>query len=407
MGVLAFEYFTETLADFFNLKNASLKLPAEFEGVYNPDRYRESQQYLVESTRFEKIQRATFLVLILGFLFLGGFGWVDQCAQSLGKGSITSGLLFMGALGAMRLVLGIPFSVYSTFVIEAKFGFNRTTPKIFIQDWFKGLLLGTVFGGLILTALLYFFETAGSQAWLISWIGVSGFQLILSFLAPILILPLFNRFEPIPAGALQDRIRKYADGQKFKVSGIFTMDGSKRSSKSNAFFTGFGKFRRLVLFDTLIQKQTEDELISVLAHEIGHFKKKHILKGTLLSLLASGIVFWILGWLLSAIQNDPQIAQGFGLRGSSIYAGLFFAGILFSPLMRVFSILSLALSRQFEFEADEYAVRSCKNPEAMISALKKLSVDHLANLTPHPIKILLHYSHPPVLARIRRIATPR
>ena len=260
----------------------------------------------------------------------------------------------------------------------------------------KGTVLMILIGAPIFAGIVWFFQSAGSNAWLYSWIAFTALQLLLTFLAPAVIMPLFNKFDPLPEGDLKEEIQNFAHKQNFALQGIFRMDSSKRSTKSNAFFTGFGRFRRLVLFDTLIEKQSRDELVAVLAHEIGHFKRKHIQKSILLSIVTSGVMFYVLGRFL----GNPELFAAFGMENVSVYASLVFVAFLFSPVMRFLSVFTHLLSRKHEFEADEYAVRTYGKPEELISALKKLSIDNMSNLKPHPLKVLLDYTHPPILQRI-------
>ena len=296
-------------------------------------------------------------------------------------------------------ILSIPFSIYSTFVIEEKYGFNLTTAKTFILDIIKSWFLTALIGGIIFAVILWFFDRTGNMAWVYCWIVVVIFQIVLTFIAPVVILPLFNKFYPLEDGELKTSIESYAKSQDFKLKGVFKMDASKRSTKSNAFFTGFGKYRRIVLFDTLIKKHTVDELVSILAHEMGHYKKKHILKSIIISIITTGLMFFI----LSLFINNEGLFQAFKMENTSIYASLFFFAFLYSPINMFISILSSILSRKHEYEADTYASETYGKFESMISALKKLTVDNLSNLTPHPLKVFLSYSHPPVLERIQSL----
>jgi STE24 endopeptidase len=294
-------------------------------------------------------------------------------------------------------ILSIPFSIYSTFVIEEKYGFNRTSIKTFILDILKGWLLAIIIGGIVFSIILWFFAKTGNLAWAYCWVVVVLFQLVLTFIAPVVIMPLFNKFFPLKDGELKTAIENYAKSQNFKMKGVFTMDASKRSTKTNAFFTGFGKYRRIVLFDTLIEKHTVDELVSVLAHEMGHYKKKHIIKSLLISIITTGLMFFI----LSLFINNEGLFFAFKMEYTSIYASLFFFAFLYTPINMVISIFSKILSRKHEYEADLYAVTTYGKPDSMITALKKLTVDNLSNLTPHPLNVFLNYSHPPVLERIQ------
>ena len=399
LGVLIGTYVLDLIVDTLNVRHVKTDLPEEFRDCYDADKYKKSQEYLRENTRFGIVSDSIMTPITIAFILFGGFNFVDQFARSFHLGSILTGLIFAGVLMLASQILLIPFSIYSTFVIEEKYGFNKTTPKTFVLDILKTWLLSAVIGGIILSVVLLFFEKAGPWAWLYCWIAITLFQLFLIFIAPVVIMPLFNKFFPLDEGDLKTAINDYADSQDFKMKGVFTMDGSKRSSKSNAFFTGFGRFRRIVLFDTLIEKQTTEELVSVLAHEMGHYKKRHILKSMVISVLTTGLMFYI----LSLFINNRELFAAFRMQEMSIYAGLLFFAFLYSPIEMILSMFGNMLSRRNEYEADSYSVKTYKRPLSMIAALKKLSVENLSNLTPHPLKVFLSYSHPPVLERIRAI----
>lgn len=392
-------YALDTLTDILNLGNLKLKLPEEFNEVFEAKKYQESLEYQRDHVHFNLIHRTFSLITSLLFILLGGFNYVDLAARSLEAGPIVTGLLFFAALTVLKFVINIPFSIYETFALEARYGFNKTTVATYCLDIIKGAFLGALFGGLVFSGIIYFFENMGPNAWLYSWLGVTVFQIVLMYLAPAVIMPLFNKFEPLPPGPLKEAIEQYARSRKFQLSGVFQMDGSKRSTKSNAFFTGFGKYRRLVLFDTLIKNHTIPELVSVIAHEIGHFERKHIIKSMFLSIFTTGLIFYILGLLL----NNPELFAAFQMEHISVYASLVFAGFIYAPLLRIISILGQILSRRHEFEADAFALETYSQPEILISALKKLSRDNMSHLTPHPLKVFLEYSHPPVMERIRAL----
>ncbi len=397
--ILITTYLMDLIIDILNVRYVKTELPDEFKGFLAPEKYKKSQEYLKKNTRLGIIKDSIFTPLLILFILAGGFNAVDRFSRGFDLGSIPTGLIFAGVLILILHLLSIPFSVYSTFVIEENYGFNKTTLRTFILDILKACLLVAVLGGIVLSAVLWFFETSGSWAWLYCWCGVSIFQIVLMFVAPIVIMPLFNKFVPLKEGELKKAVEDYVGVQKFKIKGIFTMDGSKRSTKSNAFFTGFGKLRRIVLFDTLIEKHSADELVSILAHEIGHYKKRHMIKSICLSMLTTGLMFYV----LSLFINNRELFAAFRMEHTSIYASLFFFGILFSPIDTILSIFGNMLSRKHEYEADAYAVKTCHRPEIMISALKRLSIENLSNLTPHPLKVFLSYSHPPILERIKTI----
>jgi len=392
-------YLLNVVVETANVRYAKNNVPDEYADYYDPAKYRQSQDYLKENTRFEIIADTIITPITITFILVGGFDLVDKIARSFGFAPIPTGLVFAGILLLAFQAITIPFSAYSTFVIEEKYGFNRTTPKTFVLDILKSWLLTGVIGGIVFSVILWLFDTAGNWAWVYCWVMVVLFQIVLTFLAPVIILPLFNKFHPLEDGELKTAIEDYAKSQRLKMRGVFKMDASKRSTKSNAFFTGFGKFRRIVLFDTLIDRHTVDELVSVLAHEMGHYKKKHILKSILISVSTTGLVFFV----LSLFINTEGLFSAFKMQHTSIHASLFFFAFLYAPINLVISIFRNILSRRHEYEADAYAVSTYRRPESMISALKKLTVDNLSNLTPHPLKVFLAYRHPPVLERIRAI----
>ncbi len=395
---LAIDFILNLVADIFNIKALGSSLPDEFEGIYDEETYEKSQEYTQVQTRFGILISAFNLALLLIFWFAGGFNWLDQIVRGWELGIIWTGLAYIGMLILFKMILSMPFSIYSTFVIEERFGFNKTTPKTFVTDMLKGLALGIVLGGPLLAGILVFFIFVDQYAWLYAWAAVTVFTLIIQFIAPRWIMPLFNKFEPLEEGDLRKMIRDYAAKVNFEMEGIYVMDGSKRSSKSNAFFTGFGKNKRIALFDTLIKNHSDDELVSVLAHEIGHYKKKHIFKSMAIGILQTGVMFL----LLSIFLNAEGLYAAFYMEQASVYAGLIFFGLLYAPVEMILSIFMQMLSRKHEFEADSYAATTYKG-QPMIEALKKLSKDNLSNLTPHPFYIFLNYSHPPVLQRIRAI----
>ena len=405
IAALLLDYVVNLLADVLNLRALRPELPRAFQEVYDAEAYRTSQQYTRVQTQFGWVTSTVHLVAILGFWLAGGFHHLDQVVRSWGLGPVWSGLAYIGILLLGRAVLSLPLRVYATFVIEQRFGLNRTTLRTFVTDIAKGLGLAIVLGGPLLAGVLAFFTYAGVYAWLYCWLATVAFLLAVQFLAPTWILPLFNTFRPLQPGALRDRLMAYARGVHFPLEDVFVMDGSRRSSKSNAFFTGFGKHKRIALFDTLITQLTAAELVAVLAHEIGHYKHKHVLKGTLLSIAHTGVMFF----LLSVFLNHAGLFQAFFIEQPSVYAGLVFFSLLYTPVELMLSLVLHVVSRKHEYDADRYAVRTTESPAAMAQALQKLSVHNLSNLTPHPFYVFLNYSHPPVLERIQtihRVAVP-
>ena len=399
LTVLILGYLLNLVVAILELRSLDPELPPEFSDIYNREKYHQSQLYTRVSTRFSQVHDTIILVITITFILAGGFNQVDVMARSFGMSPIPTGLLFTGILALLSTIIGLPFSLYSTFVIEERFGFNKTTLKIFLLDLVKSVILALCIGGPLLAAVLWFFQAAGNLAWFYCWLAVTVFILILQFLAPVLIMPLFNKFTPLEDGELKKRITDYARAQQFAIKGIYTMDGSKRSTRLNAFFTGFGRFRRIVFFDTLVDKLNTDEIVAVLAHEMGHFKHKHIFKMMAASVLQMGIMFYI----LSLFLGNGQLFAAFGMEHISIYGSLFFFGFLYAPVSTLLSIFFNLFSRKHEFEADAWAVTSTGRVQGLINGLKKLSVHNLSNLTPHPFNVFLNYSHPPVLQRIRAI----
>ena len=390
------EYLLSITASLLNLRTMSPEVPTEFLGVYEIDRYAKSQEYTHARTRFGLVQESVRLAVLLAFWQLGGFGWLDRAVRVQGWGEIGSGLFFVGGLMAASGLIGLPFQLYSTFFIEERFGFNRTTMATFWSDRVKAVMMSVVIGGLLLSAVLFFFAWAGGMAWLWCWAVTTVFMLATLFIGPTWIMPLFNKFSPLNEGVLQEAILGYTRSVAFPLDGIFVIDGSRRSSKANAFFTGFGRHKRIALYDTLIAHHAVDELVAVVAHEVGHYKRRHVFERLALACARMGAMFWLLSFFL----EQPALFAAFGVSEPSVYAGLVFFGLLFTPIDLVLSVAVHARSRQNEFEADEFAVQTTGNCEPLISALKKLSVDTLSNLTPHSLTVALSYSHPPLLQRI-------
>ena len=394
--VIIIHYLLDTVVSLLNLRALSPDLPAEFEDIYDQEKYRQSQDYTRAHTKFSLIQNSISTAVTLLFLLGGGFNLVDVMVRALGYGPIVTGILYGASILLLAFLLGLPFSIYATFVIEERFGFNRTTVRTFITDILKALALSVLLGAPLLAAILWFFISTGPYGWLLCWVGTVLFGFIIQVLLPGRIMPMFNKFTPLVDGPLKEKIMAYARQQNFKISGIFTMDGSKRSTKLNAFFTGFGRFRKIVFFDTLLEEIEDDEIVAVLAHEMGHFKKKHIWKMMTASILQTGLMFY----LLSLFLENHGLFEAFKMEQVSIYASLFFFAFIYSPLSTLLSITFNYMSRVHEFEADRYGALTTGSPGELVQALKKLSRANLSNLTPHPALVVLTYSHPPVLTRI-------
>jgi len=388
------------LSKLLSSKALASQPPAEFADTLDLTTFAKSQEYTRASMRFSTVVDSVNTLLTIILILFGGFNWLDITVRALECGPILTGLIYIGSLGLFSALISLPFEIYHTFVMENRFGFNTTTIATFIVDHIKSFILSLLIGGGLLAGVLFFFQQTGPYAWLMCWGFAIAVTLGLTYIAPTWILPLFNKFTPLEDGELRQALEAYAADTQFKLSGIFVMDGSKRSTKGNAFFTGFGKNKRIALFDTLIKEQTTEEIVAVLAHEVGHSKCGHIKKRLAVGILKTGMVFY----LMSIFMNSPSLFAAFGMEHMSIYAGLVFFVLLYAPVSLALSVISNRVSRKHEFEADHFAAKTTKKPEAMISALKKLSASNLSNLTPHPLAVWLEYSHPPVLERIRALA---
>jgi STE24 endopeptidase len=397
--LLLIQYSIHTAAGIVNLRALNIQLPEEFRGWYDADRYRDSQNYLRANTLFSVLSSSMGVMCIILFTAVGGFGFLEEAVHGFSDNFYFQTVLFSILLITGVTIYSIPFAYYKNFVLEERFGFNTMTGATFIADTAKGYILSMILGGLLYTGIITVFQLLGTQAWIWAWIIYSLFQIILIILAPVLIMPLFNTFTPMNAGPLREKIKAYAEKINFSFSDIYSMDGSRRSRKSNAFFTGFGKYRKIALFDTLTEKMDDDEVVAVLAHEMGHFKKRHMLYMVTTALISGFALFALLGYLMSV----PQFYLDFSISSNSLY----FAPVIFAffaiPLQMILGIISNYASRKYEFQADRFAAQT-NDGNALIRALKKLCVENLANLNPNPFKVILEYSHPPVLHRIRNIS---
>ncbi|MDL1962111.1 MAG: M48 family metallopeptidase, partial [Deltaproteobacteria bacterium] len=352
--ILIIHYLLDLVSDWLNVQHVSTELPEEFKDYYDAEKYRQSQNYLREGTRFGICVDTFQTLIIIVFVLVGGFNFVDRIAISLGQGPILTGLIFAGILIFANKILNLPFSLYDTFVIEEKYGFNKTTPKTYVLDSIKSLILTALIGGIVFAAVIWFFEKTGNLAWVYCWVAITLFQIFFMFIAPVVIMPFFNKFVLLEESELRTAIENYAKSQNFKMKGIFKMDGSKRSSKSNAFFTGFGHSRRIVLFDTLIERHSVNELVSILAHEMGHYKKKHIIRAIVRSVIVMGLTLF----LLSLFIENEQLFAAFKMEHLSVYASLFFFGFLYTPIAMLIGLAENIISRKNEYEADAFAVET-------------------------------------------------
>ncbi len=398
IAILVFDFLFDRLIDYLNATRWSNLLPEELKGIYDEDKYRKSQEYQRENTRFRLFTSSLGLILILAFLLLGGFAFLDDWVRQFTEHPILMALLFFAVIGLASDLLSIPFDLYDTFVIEEKYGFNRTTPKTWIADKLKGYLLAALLGGGLLAAFVGFYAFAGKFFWLYAWLFLTGFSIFMTMFYSTLIVPIFNKQTPLEQGELRQAIEDFASKAGFRLDNIFVIDGSKRSSKANAYFAGLGAKKRIVLYDTLIQEHTTEELVAVLAHEVGHYKKKHIIKGMVVSVLHTGLMLYLLGLFI----NQPVLSMALGVEQSSFHIGIIAFGLLYSPVSTLLGIAGNWMSRKHEYEADAFAAHEY-NPTPLQTALKKLSVNNLSNLRPHPLHVFINYSHPPLLQRLHHL----
>jgi len=403
IGLYTIVYVVESLVNYLNIKAIRIDIPGQFHDVYDRVTYKRSQEYLKANTWLNFMESSLLFVITTPFILFGGFNFLDQVIRGFGFSIPVTGVLFVGSLLLLNQLIQLPFSLYHTFVLEKKYEFNQTSLSTYFLDLIKGTIITILIGTPILMLVFWFFQHYQHNGWLYCWIALSIIQLLIMVIAPVAIMPLFNKFQSLPKGELRDQIEDYAQSQDFILEGIYTMDGSKRSKKTNAFFTGFGPFKRIVLYDTLIQKHPTEEIVTIVAHEMGHYKKKHIYKMILVALVQT---FFML-WLLSHFINNVSLFGAFKMDQLSIYASLIFFSLLFSPIETVLSVFSHALSRRFEYEADDFAVQTTGKRGSFIRALKALSKDNLTNLTPHPIKVILDYSHPTAINRIDALMSKR
>lgn len=395
LAIVIIDFLLERVLGYLNDMSSKAPIPEELAGVFDEAQYQKSQEYQRVTGRFGNFTATFSFFLTFCALYFGWFGWLDDAIRAYSPFDLLSTLMFFGIIFIASDVLSIPFSLYGTFVIEERFGFNKTTVKTFILDKIKGYILGITVGGLLLAALLVLIAIMGKNFWLYFWVIMTVVVLFINVFYTSWILPLFNKLKPMEEGELKSSIETFSHKVGFPLSNISVMDGSKRSSKGNAFFSGLGKRKKVVLFDTLIENHTTAELTAVFAHEVGHYKKKHIILSTVLSIAQMGIMLF----LLSRMIFTSEVSYAMGGEVSTIHLNMLAFAILYSPLSRILGIFMNILSRKNEYEADKYAA---KNYEAapLIEGLKKMSSDHLSNLTPHPAFVFVNYSHPPLLQRV-------
>ena len=394
-----FEYVISSVSSFLDLGNINPDIPDHFKKAYDKKKYAKSQEYLKTKTKFSLVSSTFSIVLIFLVIHLGIFGVLNDFVNLQTNHFILQGLLFISIIYIFQDIISIPFSLYSTFVIEEKFGFNKTTVGLYISDKIKGYAIFIVMGSIIITPILYLFHEHENFGWLIAWSLLTLFMIAIQPLFIHVISPMFNKFTPLEDGELRTAIEKYTTQVDFPLARIDIMDGSKRSAHSNAYFSGFGKSRRIAIFDTLVEKHTNDEIVSVVAHEVGHYKLKHIIHGTIIGIIETGIMLFVFNF----IMNDYALFRVFGVNDLSVHAGLIFFSMLYAPVTMITSVISNAISRKNEFEADNYSLQTTKNKESLNSMLVGLAANNLSHLTPHPFKVFLSYSHPPTIDRIKAV----
>ncbi len=396
--ILIADFGLERFLSFLNIKHSKFPLPTILADIYNAEKYAKQQDYFRTNSRFGMISATFSFIITFGMYAFGGFGWLDALLTPLVSNEILRSLAFFGILFMANDLLSTPFECYDTFVIEQRFEFNKITPKIFIFDKLKGYLLTALLGGGLLFVIISIYNFSAQYFWLIAFGVVTAFSLFMSLFYSELIVPLFNKQTPLPEGELRSEIEKFALKSNFKLTNIFVIDGSKRSTKANAYFTGFGPKKRIVLYDTLMDKLSTDEIVAVLAHEVGHYKHKHTLKNMLISLPTTLLLFYLLGLIL----KSDSLAQALGGTTANFHLNVLAFGIIYSPASLLLNLFSNNLSRKYEYQADKFAA-SYGLGEQLISGLKKLSSTSLSNLMPHPAYVYFHYSHPTLYQRIKNI----
>lgn len=394
ISILIISFIVDKVLDALNAKHYKDPIPPELSDVYEEEDYLKSQNYKKANDRFSSIASSISLVVTLFFFYLDGFAFVDEWARTFSDNTIIIALIFFGSIMFASDLLSTPFSYYHTFIIEEKFGFNKTTLKTFLVDKIKGWLMSAILGGLLLSIIIWFYESVGSNFWLYAWGIIAVFVFFINMFYARLIVPLFNKQTPLCDGSLKTKIQDYAQKVGFKLDKIVVIDGSKRSTKANAYFSGFGSEKRVTLFDTLIKDLEEEEIVAVLAHEVGHYKRKHILFNLIINILIMGFTFW----LLSLFIGNPILTEALNVALPSFHIGLIAFGILYSPISELTGLVMNFISRIFEYQADNYA-KETFDATPLISGLKKLNKNNLSNLTPHPAYVFVYYSHPTLLQR--------
>lgn len=399
IGILVLNFIVDKILDYLNAQRYNDPVPNELTDVYDDLEYKKSQKYKKENYRFSILTSSFSLLVTLTFFFFDGFAFVDSFARTISENTIIIALVFFGIIMFASELLGIPFSYFHTFIIEDKYGFNKTSHKTFFLDKIKGWLMMVIIGGGLLAIIIWVYENTGSNFWIYAWGIITVFSVFMNLFYARLIVPLFNKQTPLESGELRSKIENYTTKVKFGLEKIFVIDGSKRSTKANAYFSGFGHEKRVTLFDTLINDLDEEEIVAVLAHEVGHYKRHHIVFNLVATTAITGFTFWILSLML----GNPILSEALNVAEPSFHIGLIAFGVLYTPLSEITGLLMNFLSRKFEYQADNYAKMTYKS-EPLVSALKKLSKNSLSNLTPHKMYVFVHYSHPTLLERIRNLS---
>ncbi|MEN8123729.1 MAG: M48 family metallopeptidase [Bacteroidota bacterium] len=398
IAILVIDFIFDKVIDYLNAQHFDDEIPTNLNDVYNKEEYYKSQAYKKENYKFSLIISIFSFVVMIGFFYVKGFAFLDSYARSITDNEILIGLIFFGIIMLINDIITTPFSFYQTFVIEEKYGFNKTTKKLYFIDKLKGLFLSVLIGGGLLALIIWFYQKTGDNFWIYTWILITVFTIFMTLFYSSLIVPLFNKQTPLEEGGLRSQIEKFASKVGFTLDNIFVIDGSKRSTKANAYFSGFGPKKRIVLYDTLINDLETEEIVGVLAHEVGHYKKKHVFINMLISLVLTGFTLYILSLML----QSSLLSQALSVETPSFHIGLIAFGVLYSPISEITGIIMNFISRKFEYQADDYAKTNYSGKE-LISALKKLSKNSLSNLTPHKAYVFLHYSHPSLFNRVQNL----
>lgn len=399
IGVIVFEYVLSFAVRTLNIRALNQNLPEEFQDVFDNEKYIKSQNYTRTNAKFSYVTATFSLVLGLWFILSGFYNSIDLYARGFGFNEIITGIVFFGILFIINDILSLPLSIYRTFVIEERYGFNKTTYKTFITDKVKQYFLLVLIGFPFLYLVLLFFDIFKENAWLVVWLLMAVFMILIQPLFNNFIAPMFNKFTPLDEGPLLEKIKTYLKKVDFPVKKLEVVDGSRRSGHSNAYFSGFGKNKRIALFDTLLEQMDDDEIVAIVAHEVGHYKLKHIQTGMISGIIQTGIMLY----LLSLFINNENLFNVFQVENVSVYASLVFFSMLYAPISIISGVVSMIISRKNEFSADSYSAETANLPESLISGLKKLSSENLSNLTPHWLNVFLNYSHPPVLERVNAL----